>query len=254
MALQEPTVVFIETPSNPMAHIVDISGIGKRLKQLNAILVVDSTLGTPVNQQPLRLGADLVVHSASKYLSGHYNVIAGSITGRSALIEKLHHFRTMSGLCLDPHSAWLLLQGLQTLELRVREQNHTAQVVAEHLAAHADVQFVSYPGLKSSPSYDIAVKQMSGFGGVLSFGLRFTDAQTRFFLESLELCTLAVSLGGTKTLIESPALMSHAQGGPDHESLAFVPANTVRLSVGLEGAEDIIRDLTNGITKAKRAA
>jgi methionine-gamma-lyase len=95
---------------------------------------------------------------------------------------------------------------------------------------------------------------MSGFGGVLSFGLRFTDAQTRFFLESLELCTLAVSLGGTKTLIESPALMSHAQGGPDHESLAFVPANTVRLSVGLEGAEDIIRDLTNGITKAKRAA
>lgn len=246
-----PTMVVLESPTNPMLRIADIKDIAGRLRETGGLLVVDGTLGTPVNQRPLALGADLVVHSASKYLSGHYNAIAGVVVGSAALIEKMHHFRTMSGLCLDPHSAWLLLQGLQTLFVRVRAQNDSGRRVAEFLAAHPDVEFVAYPGLPSSPGHEIAAAQMSGFGGVIAFGPALAQDRLTLFLESVKLCTLAVSLGGTRTLIESPALMSHAQGGPEHESLTHVPPNTIRLSVGLEDPQDIIDDLEQALREAR---
>ncbi len=249
-----PTMIVLESPSNPMVRVADIDELSRQLHAMDAILVVDSTLGTPVNQRPLRCGADIVVHSATKYLSGHYNVVAGVIATDADTIRRLHHMRTITGNCLDPHAAWLLLQGLQTLHVRVHAQNRTAGEVAAFLAGHPAVEFVAYPGLDSDPGHQVARRQMAGYGGVLSFGPRFDQQQIVLFLESLTLCTLTVSLGGTKTLIESPALMSHAQGGPDNESLGVIPANTLRLSVGLEDARDIIDDLAAGLAKASGTA
>ncbi len=248
-----PTMVVLESPTNPMVRVVDIAELARQLHDMGGVLVVDSTLGTPVNQRPLRSGADIVVHSATKYLSGHYNVVAGVIAADAGTIARLHHMRTITGSCVDPHAAWLLLQGLQTLHLRVRAQNRTAATVAEFLAGRPDVEFVAYPGLESDPGHRAARGQMVGYGGVLCFGPRFDQQQIAVFLESLTLCTLTVSLGGTKTLIESPSLMSHAQGGPDNESLSVIPANALRLSVGLEDARDIIEDLAAGLAKAAGA-
>lgn len=245
LARFEPTIVVVESPTNPMLQVVDIPNLARQLKEIGAVLVVDNTLASPINQRPLELGADIVVHSASKYLSGHSNVVAGVIIGDAAMIERIHHVRTMTGICLDPHSAWLVLQGLQTLDLRVRAQNETAFQVAEFLATHPGVEFVFYPGLASGSAYEIAVRQMTGFGGIIAFGPRLSTKGVVDFLESLKLCTLAVSLGGTKTLIEAPALMSHAQGGT--ESLSVIPRNALRLSVGLENAQDIIEDIARAL-------
>jgi cystathionine beta-lyase/cystathionine gamma-synthase len=245
-----PTLVVLESPSNPMLRVADIRGIVQGLRTTGGRLVVDNTMATPVNQLPLSLGADLVVHSASKYISGHYNTIAGVVVGAEELITRMHHVRTVSGLCLDPHAAWLLLHGMQTLHVRVSAQNAAALAVAEYLASRTDIEFVCYPGIATSPDHGVAATQMTGFGGVLTFGPRLDDRGLVRFLDAVELCTLAVSLGGTRTLIESPALMSHAQGGSDHESLAFVPANAVRLSVGLEDPDDIMDDLQRALDKA----
>lgn len=240
------TYVVVETPSNPMLRTVDIAGMAHRLKRWGATLIVDNTMATPINQLPLELGADLVIHSASKYLTGHHNVVAGVIVGTAALVERLRYMRTITGMCLDPHSSWLLLQGLQTLAIRVGTQNATAQCVAEFLNGHPETDFVAYPGLAGDGSGNVAAQQMTGFGGVVTFGLRRGKDRIAAFLESLTLCTLAVSLGGTKTLIEAPTLMSHVQGGPENESLAVIPDNAMRLSVGLEDPHDIIADLAAG--------
>lgn len=248
--LQRRKVTFavVETPSNPMLRIADLSALSRCLRSQGATLLIDSTLATPINQRPLDLGADLVVHSASKYLTGHHNALAGSIAGRTDLISRLRDLRTITGLCLDPHSAWLVLQGLQTLAIRVERQNATAQRIAEFLVRCPEVEFVAYPGLPDDPGADIAARQMTGCGGVLTFGLRQAERVVEF-LESLRLCTIAVSLGGTKTLIESPRLMSHVQGGPHNASLRVIPANAIRLSVGLEDADDIVADLAAGLGK-----
>ncbi|HZM75408.1 MAG TPA: PLP-dependent aspartate aminotransferase family protein [Candidatus Limnocylindrales bacterium] len=243
------TFAVVESPSNPMLRVVDIAGISRTLRSLRATLVVDSTMATPINQQPLTLGADVVIHSATKYLTGHHNAVAGIVVGRSDLLERMRFLRTITGMCLDPHSAWLVLQGIQTLSIRVRAQNDTAQRVAEFLLDHPQTDFVAYPGLATTPTSATAAKQMSGYGGVVTFGLR-GDLAT--FLESLSLCTLAVSLGGTKTLIEAPRLMSHVQAGLDNATLSVIPENAVRLSVGLESVRDIIADLTVGFAAAAK--
>ena len=247
LASWEATMVVVETPSNPMLRLVEVPRLSERLAGRGATIVVDSTMGTPVNQRPLEWGADLVIHSASKYLSGHFNAIAGVVIGSRDLTERLRHMRTLSGICADPHTSWLLLQGLQTLTVRLERQNQTAQRVATFLASHPEVDFVDYPGLPEAEGADIAARQMSGFGGVVTFGLRRGHSSLRPFLQSLSLCTIAVSLGGTKTLIEAPTLMSHVQGGPDNETLSVIPPNAVRLSVGLEDSEDIIDDLAAGL-------
>lgn len=224
------TFAAVESPSNPMLRVVDIAAMAAALRPIGARLLVDSTMATPINQRPLTLGADLVVHSASKYLTGHHNAIAGVVVGSAELMGRLRYMRTMTGMSLDPHSSWLVLQGLQTLSLRVQAQNASARRVAEFLDAHHATDFVAYPG----------------FGGVVTFGL-LGDLTT--FLESLSLCTLAVSLGGTKTLIEAPTLMSHVQAGPKNATLSVIPDNTIRLSVGLESPEDIMADLENGFAR-----
>ncbi|MCP3803355.1 aminotransferase class I/II-fold pyridoxal phosphate-dependent enzyme [Allokutzneria sp. A3M-2-11 16] len=242
-----PTMVVTETPSNPMVRVVDLPLLSSVLRPMGARLVVDSTLGTPVNQRPLELGADIVVHSASKYLGGHYSVIGGVLVTDAETAARLHHMRTMTGICMDPHGAWQVLNGLQTLGVRVRRQNGSAQRIAEFLRDREDIEFVAYPGLPEDDSHEVAARTMDGFGGVLAFGVRTDRDGLAAFLDGVRLCTLAVSLGGTKTLIESPALMSHAQGGPDNESLSVIPANAVRLSVGLEDPEDLIDDLAQAL-------
>ncbi|CAM3406065.1 trans-sulfuration enzyme family protein [Stackebrandtia soli] len=238
------TLIVVESPSNPMLRMVNLPEMAAVATRLGAKLIVDNTMATPINQRPLELGADLVIHSASKYLTGHHNVIGGVIVGHSELVDRLRYMRTITGICLDPHSSWLLLQGLQTLAIRVAAQNATATRVAAFLSAHPGVDFVAYPSLAD----DVAIaNNLTGGGGVLTFGLRAGREAITSFLESLSLCLIAVSLGGTKTLIEAPSLMSHVQGGPDNKSLSVIPENAIRLSVGLEDAQDIIDDLAAGL-------
>jgi cystathionine gamma-synthase len=210
-------------------------------------LVIDSTFATPVNQRPLEQGADLVIHSGTKYLGGHNDLLAGSVSGSSGLVSAIRDLRSVLGPILDPHSAYLLLRGMKTLDLRVRRQNESALELARWLSKDARVERVYYPGLDSHPDYALAARQMTGFGGVVSFLVRGDLDATSRCLDRCEVFTLAPSLGGVESLIEQPALMSFYEMTTEQRQAVGIPDNLVRMSVGLEDVADLRGDLDRAL-------
>ncbi len=247
-------VVYLETPANPNLKISDIEEIAK-IAHTNEYtkVVVDNTFASPYLQKPLQLGADVVVHSATKYLNGHGDVIAGFAVGSKELITeiKLFGIKDMTGSVLGPTEAHLIIRGLKTFELRMQRHCENAMKVAEYLNAHSKVEKVYYPGLKDHEGYEIAVKQMTGFGGIMSFELKGGFEAGKTLLNNVEMCALAVSLGDTETLIQHPASMTHSAYTCEELKEAGIPEGLVRLSVGLENIEDIIADLDKALEKVK---
>ncbi len=210
-------------------------------------MVVDNTFATPVNQNPLALGADLVLHSATKFLGGHSDAMGGVACGSADLIERLYHFREINGASLDPMSAFLLTRGIKTLELRVERQNANAMTVARFLAGHPAVAAVHYPGLESHPGHAIAARQMRGFGGVLAFSLKGGYDAMRTVVDALRLAHRAASLGSVGTLVGPPAVTSHVELSEVERAAAGIPESLVRYSTGIENAADLVADLTQAL-------
>lgn len=237
-------VILAESPTNPYLRVLDLPALREALgKRSRAKIVVDSTFATPVNQRPLEQGADLVVHSCTKYLGGHNDLLAGVVTGDEALVSIVRDARDVLGGVLDPHAAYLLLRGLKTLALRVERQNASALAIATFLEAQPEVAEVFYPGLASHPDHDVATRIMSGFGGVVSFVLDADLDTTGAALDACDLATIAPSLGGVETLIEQPAIMSYYGLSSEERAALGIKDGLVRLSVGIEDVEDIREDL-----------
>lgn len=253
-ALKENTVaVYLETPANPTLKIADIKLIAETVHEYNKDIKVicDNTFATPYLQKPLELGADIVVHSATKYLNGHGDVIAGFVVGKADFITqvKLFGIKDMTGSVLGPQEAFLILRGLKTLEVRMERHCENARKVAEFLDACPKVEKVYFPGLESHVGHEIAKKQMKDFGGMIAFEVKGGKEAGMKFVNALELCTIAVSLGDAETLIEHPASMTHSTYSAEDLKAAGIPEGLVRLSLGLENAEDIIADLEQAFTR-----
>lgn len=250
-AMQENTkVIYLETPANPNMYISDIGAIAEIAHEReDCKVVVDSTYSTPYIQRPLELGADVVVHSATKYLNGHGDVIAGFVAGEAELMSEVKFFglKDMTGSVLGPFEAFLINRGLKTLDLRMEKHCANAMKVAEFLEGHKAVEKVMYPGLKSFPQYDLAKKQMSLPGAMIAFEVKGGVDAGRNLMNAVELCTLAVSLGDAETLIQHPASMTHSPYTPEERAESDIAEGLVRLSVGLEDADDIIADLKQAL-------
>ncbi len=243
-AMQPNTaLVMLETPSNPLLGITDLPAVSAIAHEAGALVVVDSTIATPVNQRPLALGADLVLHSATKYLGGHSDLLAGIVVGSRALVHRIWDAHHLLGATLGPFEAWLLLRGLRTLAVRIERHNANAQRIAEYLAAHPRVQRVYYPGLPHHPGHAIAAKQMRGFGGLLSFEVDGTFDDAHRVTQRLRLVHSAVSLGGVESLIAQPAAMWPDVNKSERAREMGVIPSLLRLSVGIERAEDLLDDL-----------
>jgi cystathionine gamma-synthase len=239
-------VVWTETPTNPLLNIADIALTAEVAHDAGALLVVDNTFASPYLQQPLTLGADVVVHSTTKYLGGHSDVVGGAlVTADAELGERLAFNQNAMGAVAGPFDSWLVLRGIKTLGVRMDRHQQNAARIAEFLLGHPDVTAVLYPGLPDHPGHDIAVKQMSGFGGMLSFRVRGGEEQALRICERAQLFTLAESLGGVESLIEHPGRMTHASAAG---SPLEVPADLVRLSVGIEDVDDLLADLERAMT------
>lgn len=245
----ETRLLFSETPSNPYLRVLDLERFAEIGRRRKLVTIVDATLATPVNLRPLDWGVDLVTHSATKYLGGHNDLLAGFIAGRRELIEPLRGTLGILGAISDPHTASLLLRGMKTLALRVQQQNRSAQLAAEFLARHPGVEQVWYPGLPSHPGHAVAARQMSGFGGLVSFTLRGGQPAAFAFLDALQLAFLSPSLGGTETLALHPAVFAYSDLDPEERLALNMPENLVRLSVGVEDPQDIIADLNQALEK-----
>lgn len=246
-------VVYFETPCNPTLKLLDIELIAKTAHAFNPDIrvIVDNTFCTPYLQRPLELGADVVVHSATKYLNGHGDVIAGFVVGSAAFCNEVRMFglKDMTGAVMDPFSAFLILRGLKTLEIRMQKHCLNARLVAEFLDQHPAVEKVYYPGLANHEGHDIAARQMRDFGGMLSFEVKGGRAAGVKLVNALHLITVAVSLGDAETLIEHPASMTHSTYTEEELAASGIPAGLIRLSVGLENAEDIIADLEQALAR-----
>lgn len=240
-------VLYLESPTNPTLKVVDIARLARAAHRVGAVVVVDNTFATPINQNPLELGADLVVHSATKFLGGHADALGGVICGARPLVERIYHYREITGATLDPMAAYLLLRGMKTLALRIRHQNESALRIASFLRAHPRVTGVFYPGLEDHPGHAIAREQMRGFGGVLSFLLEGGFDAVRAFLPRLRLVHLAANLGAVETVAGPPATTSHVESTPAERAAAGIPEGLVRYSVGIEDTDDLIRDLEQAL-------
>jgi cystathionine gamma-synthase len=240
-------VVYLESPTNPTLAIVDISRLATAAHRVHATVIVDNTFATPINQNPLSLGADLVLHSATKFLGGHADALGGVIVGRRDLIGRIYHFREITGAALHPESAYLLLRGMKTLHLRVRQQNASALTIARFLSSHPRVSTVFYPGLETHTHHDVAVRQMRGFGGVLSFMIEGGFEAVRAFLPKLEWAHRAANLGAVETVVGPPATTSHVENSPEERRALGIPEGLVRYSVGIEDTADLIADLTQAL-------
>jgi cystathionine gamma-synthase len=248
-AIRENTkMLYLESPTNPMARIIDLKKVSAIAKQHELISMIDSTFATPINQRPAEFGIDLVMHSGTKYFGGHSDLIAGVVSGRQDLIDKVHETRTTLGGNMDPHAAWLLLRGIKTLAVRVQRQNENALKVAQFLNKHPRVRRVYYPFLEGNEQRGLAMEQMSGGGGVLSFEVDGTGEDARRVAESLRLFTLAPSLGGVDSLVTIPVLTSHAMISAEERRRMGVTEQMIRLSVGIENADDLIADLDHGLS------
>jgi len=241
-------VLYLETPTNPTIKIVDLARLAKAGKKAGAIVIVDNTFATPINQNPLQLGADLVLHSATKYLGGHADALGGVICGPKVLVGQIYHFREINGATLHPMAAYLLLRGMKTLHLRVRQQNESALKIARFLEAHPRIEKVFYPGLESHENHDIARRQMRGFGGMLSFMLKGDDfSAVRAFLPRLRYAHAAANLGAVETIVGPPATTSHVECTREERAAMGIPESLIRYSVGIEETEDLIADLDQAL-------
>ena len=252
-AMKENTrVVYLETPANPNLKIVDIEALAKIAHtNPNTLVIVDNTFATPYMQKPLTLGADVVVHSVTKYINGHGDVIAGLVITNKALADQIRFvgLKDMTGAVLGPQDAYYIIRGMKTFEIRMERHCKNARKVVEFLNNHPKIERVYYPGLETHPGYEIAKKQMKDFGAMISFELKGGFEAGKTLLNSLKLCSLAVSLGDTETLIQHPASMTHSPYTKEEREAAGITDGLVRLSVGLENVEDIIADLEHGLEK-----
>jgi len=242
-------LLFLETPTNPTLKLVDLSKIAEMAKRSDVKVLVDNTFATPYNQQPLRFGCSVAIHSATKYLAGHNDVTAGAAAGPKELIEPMKKLRRILGGVLDPHGAWLMLRGMKTLALRMEKHNANGQKVAEYLETHPKVERVYYPGLSMHLQHSLAKRQMRGFGGVLSFEVKGNLNRAVRFVDSLKLALIGSSLGGAETLVSQPSTASHYFMNPEERRKAGIGDSLIRLSLGIEDADDIISDLAQAFEK-----
>ncbi len=242
-------VVYLESPTNPTLKVMDLKRLIKTAKKVNAIVVVDNTFATPVNQTPISLGADLVVHSATKFIGGHSDAMGGILCGKEELVEQVFHYREINGATLDATSAYMLIRGIKTLELRVQRQNENAFKLASFLEKHPKVQEVFYPGLESHPQHKIARSQMSGFGGVFAFNLNGGFDNVKVMLNNLQLVHLAASLGSVGTLVGPPKVTSHVETTTEERKQLGIPEGLIRCSIGIENFEDIKADFEQALNK-----
>jgi cystathionine gamma-synthase len=240
-------LLYLESPTNPTIKVVDIARLAAAAHRHGTLVAVDNTFATPLNQRPLELGADLVLHSATKFLGGHADALGGVVCGPRDLIALIYHFREINGACLEPMSAYLLLRGMKTLHLRIRQQNESALRIARFLEAHPGVEKVFYPGLPSHENHEIACRQMAGFGGVLSFALQGGFDAVRKFLPQLRYANLAANLGAVETVAGPPATTSHVESSPEERAASGIPEALIRYSVGIEDPEDLIADLQQAL-------
>ncbi len=243
-------VLYIETPANPTMQISDLVACAKIAKEHGLVLVVDNTFCTPYLQKPLDLGADVVLHSVTKFINGHADIVGGIIvTKDEVLYKKIRHCMVYMGCNMDPHQAYLVLRGVKTLSLRVDRNQENAVKVADFLESHPKVAWIKYPGLKSHPQYELAKQQMMGPGSMISFGLTGGFEAGKKLMDNVHLAVLAVSLGGVETLIQHPASMTHAGVSKQNKEQAGITDDLVRFSVGIENVEDIIGDLKQALDK-----
>lgn len=240
-------LLYIESPTNPTLRLTDIGAIVALARRRGIVTLIDSTFASPVNQRPLALGVDAVIHSATKYLAGHSDLVCGVVAGSREFIGSLRKLRIMLGGVMDPHAAWLLCRGIKTLAVRVERQNANALSLARFLEQHPAVASVHYPFLESHPQYELARRQMRGGGGVLSFEVKGGAAEARRCAENLDLFALAGSLGSVESLVTLPAMTSHAMLSPEDRAAAGVTDTLVRLAVGIEHAADLEADLSQAL-------
>ena len=241
-------LLYLESPTNPTVKITDLARLAKAGHEVGALVVVDNTFATPINQNPLALGADLVLHSATKYLGGHADALGGVICGPKTLIEQIYHYREINGATLHPMAAYLLIRGMKTLHLRIQRQNESAMKIARFLAGHPNVAQVFYPGLESHKNHEIAKKQMRGFGGMLSFMLAENSFDAvRRFLPRLRYAHAAANLGAVATIVGPPSTTSHVECSLEERAAMGIPESLIRYSTGVEDVEDLVADLEQAL-------
>ncbi len=249
---RSPRLILTETPSNPLLRITDIEAVSRLAKECGALLAVDNTFLSPALQQPIALGADLVIHSTTKYINGHSDVVGGCVVAATdELAEEITWWANCLGITGAPFDSFLTLRGIRTLHARVAQHERTASLLATVLDEHDDVARVYYPGLKTHPGHDIAARQQSGFGGMISFEIHGGIEAVRAFVNNLSCFTLAESLGGVESLVSHPPTMTHAAVSDEALAEAGIGQNLVRLSIGLEGAEDLVADVLAALEAAK---
>ncbi len=240
-------VLYLETPTNPTLKVIDIARMAAAGHKIGAIVVADNTFATPINQNPLALGVDLVLHSATKFLGGHADALGGVVCGEPGLIEKIYHYREITGATLDPMAAYLLLRGMKTLSLRIRQQNESALKIARWLKEQPAIAGVNYPGLETHTHHDVAKRQMRGYGGVLSFMLRGGFEEVKRVLPLLRFAHRAANLGAVETVAGPPATTSHVECTAAEREAMGIPEGLIRYSVGIEDPDDLMADLAQAI-------
>jgi cystathionine gamma-synthase len=242
-------LVYLETPTNPLLRVVDLEKIFAAAHRVGAITVTDNTFATPINQHPIALGSDLVLHSATKFINGHHDALAGVVCGKKELVEKVYHYRELTGPCLDPHRAGLMLRSLKTLALRVERQNQNALAMARYLEKHPKVRRVNYPGLESHPMHAVAKKQMpGGYGGVLSFEIEGGLPAVFRVLPRLRFARMAANLGQVDTIVGPPSTTSHVECTPEERAAAGIPEGLIRYSAGIEDLQDLQEDMEQALS------
>jgi cystathionine gamma-synthase len=243
-------LLYLESPTNPTLKVMDISRLSRAAHEVGAIVVADNTFATPINQNPLALGTDLVLHSATKFIGGHADALGGVLCGPAELIKRVYHYREITGASLDPMAAYLLVRSLKTLSIRVQRQNENAMTIASWLAEQPQVDAVNYPGLEAHLHHDVAARQMRGYGGMLSFSLRGGFDAVKRVLPRLRLAHLAANLGAVETLAGVPATTSHVECTAEERAAMGIPEGLVRYSVGIEDVSDLIADLEQAFAVA----
>lgn len=243
------TLVYLETPTNPTLKVIDIERISKAAKKVGAIVVVDNTFSTPINQKPLELGADISLHSATKFLGGHSDATGGIVCGSKELVKQIYHYREITGATMHPLTAYLLVRSLKTLELRIQRHNDNALRLAQYLSRHKKIDQVFYPGLETHPGHKIAKEQMNGYGGVLSFTLKGDYNTVKEFLPKLNFAHMAASLGAVGSLAGPPKTTSHVELTEKEREQLGIPESLIRYSVGVENIEDLIDDFDKALSQ-----
>jgi len=243
-------LVYLESPTNPTLKVMDIARLAKAAHEVGALVVADNTFATPINQNPLALGTDLVLHSATKFLGGHADALGGVLCGPAGLIKQVYHYREITGSSMDPMAAFLLVRSLKTLAIRVQRQNENALTIARWLAEQPQIEAVNYPGLETHLHHDVAARQMRGFGGMMSFSLRGGFDAVKRVLPRLRLAHLAANLGAVETLAGVPATTSHVECTAEERAAMGIPEGLVRYSVGIEDVGDLIADLEQAFAVA----